>query len=182
MRLFSSAVLSLLCWTSVQAQPWPCGTCTNDSPEPIIPAPPPWILKATAYAVPLIPIGPLPSKAYAPLEKGSTATQGTFLGLAGAILIIRYSDTPVGPYDEFTIIPGLFGYEKRLPDGTTQAKVGIRGSRFYVSQKYTNWNGRVSTCFARLQFPCLANSLLTALNSRLEYPKASRQVRLDRQF
>jgi hypothetical protein len=131
------AVLSFLCWTLAQAQS--CGTCTNDSPEPITPAPPPWLLKATVYAFPLVPLTSLPSKAYAPLEKGSTATQGQFLGLVGAIMIIRYSETPVGPYDEFIIIPGFFGYERRYPDGSTQTRSNIRGSRFYVSQKYTTW-------------------------------------------
>ncbi|KIW02466.1 uncharacterized protein PV09_06274 [Verruconis gallopava] len=139
----ATLAISLFTFTDAQG-PWPCGTCTNDSPEPIIPAPPPWILKASAYAFPIIPLEKLPSKAYSPLEKNSTATKGTFLGLTGAILLVRYTDTPVGPYDELSIIPGVFGYIKTNSDGSRTPKASIRGTRFYVSQKYTNWNGRVN--------------------------------------
>lgn len=144
MKLTVTSVLPFLA-SAALAQQWPCGNCTNESPEPIEPVPAPWILKADAYAFPIPPvIGPLPSKAYAPLEKGSTATQGTYLGVAGAVLVVRYTDTPVGPYDELTFIPGAFGYQKKYSSGLTLPAVGIRGTRFYVSQKYTNWNGRVS--------------------------------------
>jgi hypothetical protein len=142
---FSSIISLFAITTSAYAQDWPCGNCTNESPEPITHVPPPWILKATAYAFPIAPaFGPLPSKAYAPLEKGSTATQGTYLGLAGALLIVRYTDTPVGPYDEFVLMPGAYGYSKKHANGLVLPAAGIRGTRFYVSQKYTNWNGRVS--------------------------------------
>lgn len=122
-----------------------CGTCTNDSPEPIIPVPPPWFLGATVYALPMAPSFPLPAKAYSPLERNSTAMEGNYVGLLGAILIIRYDDTPVGPYDELVLIPGFFEYPRNLADGTVEIRSNIRGSRFYVSQKYTTWNGRVST-------------------------------------
>ena len=146
MKFTLTTILPLLALApSTLGQEWPCGNCTNESPEPIEPVPAPWILKADAYAFPIPPVlGPLPSKAYAPLEKGSTATQGTYLGVAGAVLIVRYTDTPVGPYDELTFIPGAFGYNKKYENGLTLPAVGIRGTRFYVSQKYTNWNGRVS--------------------------------------
>ncbi|KAF2808914.1 uncharacterized protein BDZ99DRAFT_488751 [Mytilinidion resinicola] len=105
-----------------------CIDCTNNSTEPIIHVPPPWTLYVTVCAIPIIPTTPLPAKAYYPLERNSTATEGNFIGLVGAILIVSYNDTPVGPYDEFAIIPSYFE--------------NVRGSRFYVSQKYTNYNGR----------------------------------------
>lgn len=59
-------------------------------------------------------------------------------------MIIRYSETPVGPYDEFVIVPGFFDYPRTFDTGITLTRTNIRGSRFYVSQKYTNYNGRVS--------------------------------------
>jgi hypothetical protein len=140
-----AAFLIGVVWQTVYEQSPPCGECTNNSTEPITHVPPPWILGATVFAVPLIPLTPLPSKAYSPLEKNSTATAGTFLGIVGIIMIIRYSETPVGPYDEFVIVPGFFDYPRTFEDGITLIRTNIRGSRFYVSQKYTNYNGCVST-------------------------------------
>jgi hypothetical protein len=90
------------------------------------------------------PAFPLPVKAYSPLERNSTAMQGNYIGVLGTLLVVRYSETPVGPYDEFVILPGYFEYPRTLPDGTVEIRETIRGTRFYVSQKYTNWNGRVS--------------------------------------
>lgn len=121
-----------------------CVDCTNNSTEPIEPVPPPWILKATVFALPLLPLTALPAKAYSPLERNSTATAGNFVGIVGAILIIRYDETPVGPYDELVLIPGYFQYPRTYANGTVELHTNIRGSRFYVSQKYTNWNGRIS--------------------------------------
>lgn len=140
-----AAFLTGLAWQIVYAQSPPCGECTNNSTEPIAHVPPPWILGATVFAIPIIPLTPLPSKAYSPLERNSTATTGTFVGILGVIMIIRYSETPVGPYDEFVIVPGFFDYPRTFEDGITLIRTNIRGSRFYVSQKYTNYNGRVST-------------------------------------
>jgi hypothetical protein len=141
MRLLSVAFsLAAVVWQTANA----CVECTNNSTEPIEPVPPPWILKATVYAVPLVPLTALPAKAYSPLERDSTASEGTFVGIVGALLIIRYNETPVGPYDEFVIIPGYFQYNRTYEDGSTKLRQNIRGSRFYVTQKYTNWNGRIS--------------------------------------
>jgi hypothetical protein len=146
MRLFLAAIFLSLSsvWQSVNAQEPACGTCTNSSPAPIIPVPPQWLLGATVYALPIPPAFPLPVKGYSPLERNSTAMQGNYIGVLGALLIVRYSETPVGPYDEFVILPGYFEYPRTLADGTVEIRQTIRGSRFYVSQKYTNWNGRVS--------------------------------------
>jgi hypothetical protein len=131
-------------WQRANTEEPACGACTNNSTEPIIHIPPPWLLGATVYALAMPPAFPLPVKAYSPLERNSTATEGIYIGVLGALLIIRYSGTPVGPYDELVIIPGYFEYPRKLADGTLEIRKTIRGSRFYVSQKYTNWNGRVS--------------------------------------
>jgi len=54
------------------------------------------------------------------------------------VQIIRYTETPVGPYDEFVLVPGQFEYEHGGKKGN--AKV----SRAYVSQEKTCYNGRKS--------------------------------------
>ena len=63
------------------------------------------------------------------------------------VQVIRYSDTPVGPYDELLIVPGSFGY--RIKDDasggeTIREEKNQRVTRIYVSQKHTCWNGRKS--------------------------------------
>lgn len=131
-----------------------CNNCTNASQEPILPAPAPWILTATrAYAIPIIPkpFSNLPDKTFHPLERnvGNYSTAGTYRGILGTILIIRYDGSPVGPYDEFIVIPGSWSYKKQ---GVEQLRLRI--GRIYVSQKYTTWNGRSSEfsflfCFRR---------------------------------
>ncbi|KAF1985275.1 hypothetical protein K402DRAFT_455246 [Aulographum hederae CBS 113979] len=105
----------------------------------------PWRnLPVSVYMLPILSSPPLLDHAYAPLEANSSfasAESGEFKGGLGMIQIIRYRDTPVGPYDELLLVPGFFNVpgtggkrekEKSLP----------RISRIYVSQKDTCWNGR----------------------------------------
>jgi len=143
MRVFVKLLLALapaipslgLALGQEQGQEW-----TNNSTEPIEPAPAPWTLHGTVYGITLLPASPkLPVKAYSPLERKSNFTQGEYVGILGMIQIIRYTDSPVGPYDELLIIPGYFKNER---DGETLKRVRV--SRIYVSQKYTAWNGRTS--------------------------------------
>jgi hypothetical protein len=118
-----------------------CNNCTNASTEPYVLAPAPWELKASvAYVVPMIGLAPdAPVKAFAPLERNSSyATSGQLLASTGLMLIIRYNDSPVGPYDEFIVMPGLYNNPE---DGLVPR---LRISRIYVSHKYTAWNGRNS--------------------------------------
>ncbi|KXJ94858.1 hypothetical protein Micbo1qcDRAFT_221324 [Microdochium bolleyi] len=116
-----------------------CNNCTNASPEPILLAPAPWILTGRAYAVPILaPSLDLPQKTFHPLERESGYTNGTFRGILGTILLVRYDGSPVGPYDEFIVIPGSFSYKGK--EGREQLRLRI--GRIYVSQKYTTWNGR----------------------------------------
>lgn len=138
MKFSFAAIVALVC--SALAAEY-CDNCTNESTEPIVPAPAPWLLKGHAYAVPIIAPAPwLPEKTYSPLERASNYTQGTFVGVAGFILLVRYTETPVGPYDEFIVVPGFYSYLKK---GLPQLRIRI--GRIYVSQKYTTWNGRHST-------------------------------------
>jgi hypothetical protein len=118
-----------------------CNNCTNASTEPYVLAPAPWELKASvAYVVPMIGLTPdVPEKAFAPLERNSSyATSGQLLAGTGLMMVIRYSDSPVGPYDEFILIPGFYSNPE---DGLVPR---LRISRIYVSHKYTTWNGRNS--------------------------------------
>ncbi|KAI9714577.1 MAG: hypothetical protein M1812_006382 [Candelaria pacifica] len=102
--------------------------------------PPPWTCKCEAYWLTFYARGPLPEHQYAPLEASSSSwidpqKCGQFKGGLGMIQIVRYSETPVGSYDELLIIPGNFD----VP-GTKESHLRI--TRIYVSQKETCYNGR----------------------------------------
>jgi len=91
-----------------------------------------------AYWLPLCLTGPLSADIYSPLESNSLpGSSSDFAGGLGMIQIIRYSDTPVGPYDELLIIPGNF----RVPCGSQQGKNRMRISRIYVNQRNTCYQG-----------------------------------------
>ena len=119
----------------------------NNSTAPIELAPAPWTLKGTVYSITFVPSSKnLPKKAFAPLERQyASAIEGEYIGILGQIQIIRYTDSPVGPYDELLIVPGFFKYNYTGPSGETEERKNVRVSRIYVSQKYTCWNGRKST-------------------------------------
>lgn len=119
----------------------------NNSTRPIELAPAPWTLKGTVYSVTFIPTSTdLPTKAFAPLERQyPSAVEGEYVGILGQIQIIRYTESPVGPYDELLIVPGFFKYNYTDPSGVVEERKNVRVSRIYVSQKYTCWNGRTST-------------------------------------
>lgn len=134
------------------------GCWTNNCTNPIELVPAPWTIYGTGYAIPLLEVvGELPNKTYSPLERQDPdTTAGLYTGVVGALQIIRYTDTPVGPYDEFVLIPGAFTYEG--PHGL--AETNLRVSRMYVSQKYTCYNGRASM-----------SSLLLYIYIYILYPK-----------
>lgn len=82
----------------------------------IAPAPPPWACKCTAYVLPFYnfrPSGLSLNIAYDPLEAdepsfSSEKEAGRYIGGLAFAQIIRYHDTPVGAYDELTLLPGYF--------------------------------------------------------------------------
>lgn len=73
------------------------------------------------------------------------------------IQIIRYRDSPVGPYDELLVVPGSFDWSRDGPDGRREVGRNPRITRIYVSQKHTCYNGRVSKFVPVLL--CLASQL-----------------------
>lgn len=85
--------------------------------------------------------------AYSPLEKESSFASpeaGRFAGGVGSFMLIRYTDSPVGTYDELVIIPGAYTYQVQDKKGKWVEKKSPRITRIYVSQKHTMYNGRQS--------------------------------------
>ncbi|ROV92959.1 hypothetical protein VMCG_09014 [Cytospora schulzeri] len=114
-------------------------------------APAPWKCTANVYAVYFYSspksknATDIPIVAYSPLEKESSFTSpeaGHFAGGVGSFMIVQYSDTPVGPYDELVIIPGAYTYRVQDKSGKWMEKKNPRATRTYVSQKHTCFNGR----------------------------------------
>lgn len=131
------------------------------SDDPIVAAPPPWDLKGTIYSFmtyatskDALHLASDKSFLYAPLEEHSSFADGKFLGGLGMVQVIRYTDTPVGPYDELLIVPGSFSYRVGTSGGGVKEKENQRVTRIYVSQKETCWNGRTSESFGCSNSPC----------------------------
>lgn len=123
------------------------------APEPIELIPPPWRVTGDVYCVSFWSPAPsraypkLPGHAYSPLEAGAefASPPGSRpAGGLGMIQIIRYHDSPVGPYDEMLVVPGSFDWTRRGPGGRPEKGCNPRISRIYVSQKQSCFNGRIS--------------------------------------
>ncbi|KAK7551513.1 hypothetical protein IWX49DRAFT_287090 [Phyllosticta citricarpa] len=143
MKFSFNAVAALFALTCSSAHA--CEDCTNNSTDPIVQAPAPWTLYGQVYVITLLDLGltgPLPTKAYPPLERSSSefTDAGGFIAGLGNIQIIRYTDSPVGPYDELLLVPGFWKYK----DAEGEQQENVRVSRIYVSQKYTCNNGRLN--------------------------------------
>jgi hypothetical protein len=106
MRFQTSVLSALVALTAGVAKA--CTNCSNESTEPFVLIPPPWSLKGTIYSITLLPVldtlgigAGLPAKAVPPFERAHpNATQGEYKGILGMIQVIRYTESPVGPYDE----------------------------------------------------------------------------------
>ncbi|KAK7970620.1 hypothetical protein PG996_000951 [Apiospora saccharicola] len=137
--------------------------------KPIVPVPAPWKLKGTVYMVTFwAKGGKLPDFTYSPLEAASAfsdpAQSGEHKGGLSQFQIIRYAESPVGPYDELIVCPGFFTYHE-MEDGQIKKKSAPRITRIYVSQKYTCWNGRknwnIPKHLARFEFKDLPDGSTT---------------------
>ncbi|KAF7555774.1 hypothetical protein G7Z17_g1864 [Cylindrodendrum hubeiense] len=121
-----------------------------NTPEDIPAVPPPWNMKGDVFLFSWwnprkqAKAG-LPSMAYSPLEAASdyaAPSTGTPVGGLSMVQILRYKDSPVGPYDELIVVPGSFDYTRDDAQGRKHTARNPRISRIYVSQKHTCYNGR----------------------------------------
>lgn len=117
------------------------------SPERSLPlAPAPWTCKATVYVLSFYhsASSTLPLEiVYDPFELNaesfsSEKETGKYIGGLGFAQIVRYSESPVGTYDELAILPGFFSSDG--PDGKKRMDSRITG--IWVSQEATLMNGR----------------------------------------
>ncbi|KAK0482229.1 hypothetical protein IW261DRAFT_1561940 [Armillaria novae-zelandiae] len=107
----------------------------SESGIPVAPAP--WDLKARSWIFVLSPLSKqanFPAGWAVPYQADALAGGGEFIGGPGMIMVVSYTETPVGPYDEVMYVPGRWKYA----DGTT----GTRITRIYVSTAASVENGR----------------------------------------
>lgn len=164
------------------------------APATITPVPGPWTLKGTIYTFMTYTsskgaraLEENKSWLYAPLELGSSFASGKMVGGLGMVQVIRYTESPVGPYDEIVVVPGAFEREQVVAgkngEKKTVKKSNLKCTRIYVSQERTCWNGRKSE-FSRVhlgnQFEGVFNGLLTI--PRLEHPQAPRGLQVHHAF
>lgn len=85
---------------------------------------------------------------YSRLEASSPFSNNKLVGGLGMVQVLRYTETPVGPYDEIVVLPGNLEYEIEIEgrDGKkkVEKKKNLRVTRTYVSQERTCFNGRKS--------------------------------------
>lgn len=121
-------------------------TSAPTTERPLPHAPPPWTCKATVYVLSFYHLASsaLPLDiVYDPLELhaasfSSEKETGKYVGGLGFAQMVRYSESPVGTYDELAILPGFFS--SIGPDGKKSKESRITG--IWVSQEATLMNGR----------------------------------------
>ena len=127
----------------------------SSNQEAILIASPPWTLKGTIYILMMYTtssdaatLSSNPTFIYSSLEAEPSFSKSKLVGGLSMVQLIRYSESPVGPYDELIMAPGYFEYEVETKDKdgkvNLQKKENIRCSRLFVSQEKTCWNGRKS--------------------------------------
>jgi hypothetical protein len=136
---------------------------TNPRPADIPVAPPPWPLKAKLYLFfavlkpenredPILqglPPGSYnPSETIHPSALAPINDSPQWKGGLTCFVLVRYEQTPVGPYDELMMTPDGFAnpYEKKATSG--------RITNIYVSSRQSVWNGRKNwSTFFNPSFP-----------------------------
>ncbi|RDA88717.1 hypothetical protein CP532_4065 [Ophiocordyceps camponoti-leonardi (nom. inval.)] len=126
---------------------------SRPTPDPIQLIPPPWHVTGDVYCLSFWSSSSaarnLPAEhVFSPLEASdpnfANPPGSRPAGGLGMIQIIRYHDSPVGPYDEMLVVPGSFDWVRRRPDGKEELGRNPRISRIYVSQRQTCHNGRIN--------------------------------------
>ncbi|EMD87117.1 hypothetical protein COCC4DRAFT_41318 [Bipolaris maydis ATCC 48331] len=106
----------------------------------------PWDkLKAESYSL-FLKLSELPKGTYDEFEASwaDEKENGAFKGGLGAVIVVRYTETPVGPYDEIIFVPGNFTTPLLPPTPSSIPAKALRISRIYVSQRTTTYNGRLN--------------------------------------
>ena len=57
--------------------------------------------------------------------------------------LLRYTETPVGPYEELALVPGAFDTPVGQRGRRGKMKQNSRITAIWVSQKETCWNGEL---------------------------------------
>lgn len=133
--------------------------------EPIQSIKSPWKLKGTIYSFmtylcskDTMELVKVPSFMYSKLEAKSEFADGNFTGGLGMVQIIRYTESPCGPYDEMLVVPGFFEYQNESVGADTRVKIHTkkhaRITKIFVSQKETCYNGRKSLFSTCQYFNC----------------------------
>ncbi|KAK7462956.1 hypothetical protein VKT23_007537 [Stygiomarasmius scandens] len=100
-------------------------------------APAPWKLKGRSWGFILPALKKdtsFPSGWAAPFQADVLGSTGEFIGGIGMVMLVQYTESPVGPYDELIYVPGRWKY----PDGSVCARI----TRIYVSSNASTENGR----------------------------------------
>jgi hypothetical protein len=138
----------------------------NPLPPGLLDAPAPWedMRAEVLWMIPKsLPIDqPLPAGSYHPLEQPNPDDADAFVGKPdfkgglAMVWIVRYSQTPVGPYNELIFSPGAF-------TAPGKSKPGVRITRIYVDSPSSAYNGRrnwnVPKHLARFKFTVLDKGL-----------------------
>ncbi|KAF2853613.1 hypothetical protein T440DRAFT_487492 [Plenodomus tracheiphilus IPT5] len=105
----------------------------------------PWMgLKAESYLL-FVKLSTLPKGVYDRFEEAWGGEEmGKFEGGLGVVMIVRYSWTPVGAYDELLLIPGNFSVPQSSNTPPKIPRSALRIARIYVSQRTTVYNGRLN--------------------------------------
>jgi hypothetical protein len=139
----------------LSTQKMPPTSTTESPPASIAPVPGPWTLRGTVYTIGTYIssknaalLSENKSFLYDPLELSSSFAAGKAVGGVGMVQVIRYTESPVGPYDELLMVPGFFERED-IATSKNGEKISVkrkspRCTRIYVSQERTCWNGRKS--------------------------------------
>ncbi|KAF4583242.1 acetoacetate decarboxylase (ADC) domain-containing protein [Ophiocordyceps camponoti-floridani] len=139
--------------TTAHTPPLPQPLHHPPQPDAIQLIPPPWHVTGDVYCLSFwtstAAARKLPAAhAFSPLEAADASfacpVGSKPAGGLGMIQIIRYHDSPVGPYDEMLVVPGSFDWVRRRADGREEVGRNPRISRIYVSQRQTCHNGRIN--------------------------------------
>jgi hypothetical protein len=106
---------------------------SGHAPEAIPAAPAPWTLKGTVYIFMIYTtssgaatLSSDPAFIYSPLEANSSFSKAQLKGGLSMVQLIRYTESPVGPYDELVLVPGYFEYEVETKDEHGKTKLEKR--------------------------------------------------------